>query len=50
MERGDTSAWEDGELRFAKIEGRTPYRVYCKKTSANPAVYKNACGIEVQIR
>lgn len=50
MERGDTSGWDDHEMHFAKIEGNTPYRVYCKKTSANPAVYKNACGMEIQIR
>ena len=50
LERGDTSTWEDEDLHFEKIEGQTPYRIYCKKTSANPAVYKNAWGLEVEIR
>ena len=49
MEKGDTSRWDDQDLHFEKIKGNTPYRIYCKKTSANPAVYKNACGIEIQI-
>ncbi|MCU6761839.1 Uncharacterised protein [uncultured Roseburia sp.] len=49
MEKGDTSKWNDKELHFENINGNTPYRIYCKKTSANPAVYKNACGIEIQI-
>ena len=50
MEAGDTSSWQDKQLHFAKIKGNTPYRVYSKKTSANPAVYKNACGIVIRIR
>ncbi len=49
MEAGDTSAWEDPDLHFVKIKGNTPYRIYCKKTSASPAVYKNVCGLEIQI-
>ncbi|MCC8080441.1 MAG: hypothetical protein LIO80_00230 [Lachnospiraceae bacterium] len=47
MEKGDTSAWADEELCFAPIHGNTPFRIYCGKSSANPAVYKNVEGMKV---
>lgn len=50
MERGDTSSWQDERKHFETWEGTTPYRVYCDKNSASPAVYKNVCGIEIKIR
>ncbi len=49
MEKGDTSNWEDDEKQFMPIEGNTPFRIYCGKSSANPAVYKNVEGIVVEI-
>ncbi len=49
MEAGDTSTWEAPELHFEKVRGNTPYRIYCNKSSASPAVYKNVCGLEIQI-
>ena len=48
-EKDDTSAWEDDAKRFAPIKGNTPFRIYCKKSSANPAVYKNVEGITVEL-
>ncbi len=50
MEHGDTSSWQDGQKHFGTWKGTTPYRVYCDKTSASPAVYKNVCGLEIKIR
>ena len=47
MEKGDTSTWEEEELHFAQIHGNTPFRIYCGKSSANPAVYKNAEGMSL---
>lgn len=49
-ERGDTSGWQDEQQHFASWEGATPYRIYCDKNSASPAVYKNVCGLEIKIR
>lgn len=49
-EQGDTSNWEDEELNFKRPGGMTPWRVYCKKEGANPAVYKNVCGMEITVR
>lgn len=49
MEQDDTSAWEDEEKKFVRIRGNTPYRIYCGKSSANPAVYKNVEGITVEL-
>lgn len=49
-ERGDTSSWEDADLNFEHPKGTTPWRVYCKKEGANPAVYKNVCGMEITVR
>jgi len=47
MEKGDTSAWTDEDLHFETIRGTTPFRIYCGKSSANPAVYKNVEGMKV---
>ncbi len=47
MEKGDTSTWDEEELHFAPIHGNTPFRIYCGKNSANPAVYKNAEGMSL---
>lgn len=47
MEKGDTGTWEEEELHFAPIHGNTPFRIYCGKNSANPAVYKNAEGMNI---
>ncbi|MCC8029942.1 MAG: hypothetical protein LIO75_09170, partial [Lachnospiraceae bacterium] len=47
MEKGDTSAWTDEDLHFAPIRGTTPFRIYCGKSSANPAVYKNVEGMKI---
>lgn len=49
VEQGDTSAWADAEKCFAPIGGNTVFRIYCKKSSANPAVYKNVEGITVEL-
>lgn len=49
-EAGDTSSWDDGEMHFCSWEkGMTPWRIYCDKNSAGPAVYKNVCGFEVKM-
>ena len=48
-EPGDTSLWEDAERRFVPIRGTTPFRVYCGKESANPSVYKNVAGMQVEL-
>lgn len=49
MERSDTSAWDAPEKVFEPIKGNTPFRIYCGKSSANPAVYKNVEGITVTL-
>lgn len=49
LEKGDTSLWDDVEKRFVPIKGTTPFRVYCGKESANPSVYKNAAGMQVEL-
>ena len=49
VEPGDTSLWEDAERRFVPIRGTTPFRVYCGKESANPSVYKNVAGMQVEL-
>lgn len=49
MEKGDTSGWDDADLHFAPIKGNTPFRIYCGKSSANPAVYKNVEGITIEL-
>lgn len=49
LEKGDTSEWDDADLHFAPIKGNTPFRIYCGKSSANPAVYKNVEGITVEL-
>lgn len=48
-EQGDTSGWNDEKLNFTHPEGMTPWRIYCRKEGANPAVYKNVCGMEITI-
>ena len=49
MERSDTSAWGAEEKVFVPIKGNTPFRIYCGKSSANPAVYKNVEGMTVTL-
>lgn len=49
FEKHDTSVWDDEELHFAPITGNTPFKIYCDKASANPAVYKNAAGMTVEL-